>query len=92
MLAILACSGQFLTRCLTVGPHNGPEDLAYATDGVYAPGRGRKMRYADDYNIRTGRVSDGVVYIDEEWGDRLRVAYDEGEHSLHQVGEAFTAL
>ena len=27
MLAILARSGQFLPRCLTFGPHNGPEDF-----------------------------------------------------------------
>ena len=45
MLAILARSGQFLPRCLTFGPHNGPEDFAFATDRVFAPGRGRKMRH-----------------------------------------------
>ena len=32
MLAILARSGQFLPRCLTFGPTNGPEDFAFATD------------------------------------------------------------
>ena len=36
MLAILARSGQFLPRCLTFGPHNGPEDFGFATDRVYA--------------------------------------------------------
>ena len=58
MLAILARSGQFLPRCLTFGPHNGPEDFAFATDRVFAPGKHRKMRlcrtwqvYADDNTI-----------------------------------------
>jgi hypothetical protein len=99
MLAILARSGQFLPRCLTFGPHNGPEDFAYATDRVYAPGRGRRMRfckewqiYADDCTIRTGRVCDGVVYTDAEWGDRLQAAYHKRDHSLQHLGEAFVAL
>ena len=99
MLAILARSGQFLPRCLTFGPHNGPEDFAYATDRVYAPGRGRKMRfckewqiYADDCTIRTGRVCDGVVYTDAEWGDRLQAAYHKRDHSLQHLQEAFEAL
>ena len=55
MLAILARSGQFLPRCLTFGPHNGPEAFAYATDRIYAPGVNRRHRlcqqwviYADD--------------------------------------------
>ena len=58
MLAILARSGQYLPVCLTFGPHNGPEDFAFATDRVFAPGRNRKMRlcrtwqiYADDNTI-----------------------------------------
>jgi hypothetical protein len=48
--------------------------------------------YANDCTIRTGRVCDGVVYTDAEWGERLRVAYDKREHSLQHLGEAFTAL
>ena len=48
--------------------------------------------YADDCTIRTGRVCDGVVYTDEEWGTRLRAAYDERDHSLQDLGEAFVAL
>ena len=73
MLAILARSGQFLPRCLTFGPTNGPEDFAYATDRVYAPGVGRRkwfcnqwQIYADDITIRTGRVRDGVFFTDDE--------------------------
>ena len=60
MLAILARSGQYLPVCLTFGPTNGPEDFAFATDRVFAPGRGRKMRfctnwqiYADDITVRS---------------------------------------
>ena len=45
MLAILARSGQYLPVCLTFGPTNGPEDFALATDRVFAPGRGRRMRF-----------------------------------------------
>mgnify|MGYP003297504747 CR=1 FL=1 len=81
MLAILARSGQYLPRCLTFGPHNGPEDFAFATDRVYAPGRGRKMRfckqwqiYADDVTIRTGRCLDGVLYTDEEYSKKDKEA------------------
>ena len=69
VLAILARSGQFLPMCLTFGPFNGPEDFAFATDRVYAPGRDRKQRfckqwhlYADDITVRTGRVVDGVIF------------------------------
>ena len=77
MLAILARAGQFLPVCLTFGPTNGPEDFAYATDRVFAPGRGRAMRlcqqweiYADDCTIRTGRIVDGVYYSDKEYSAR----------------------
>ena len=81
MLAILARSGQYLPRCLTFGPHNGPEDFAFATDRVFAPGRNRKMRfcqqwqiYADDITVRTGRVLDGVIYSDEEYVSKVKDA------------------
>ena len=37
MLAILACSGQLLPRCLTFGPHSDPEDLCYVIDRIYSP-------------------------------------------------------
>ena len=73
MLAILARSGQYLPVCLTFGPTNGPEDFAFATDRVYAPGRGRKMRfctnwqiYADDITVRSGRWLYGVYHSDSE--------------------------
>jgi len=84
MLAILARSGSFLPKCLTFGPHNGPEDLAFATDRVFAPGRGRKQRlcsewliYADDITIRTGRVVDGVLYTESEWDERFKASINE---------------
>ena len=47
MLAILARSGQFLPRCLTFGPRNGPEDFAFTTDRIFALGRGRKLRHCN---------------------------------------------
>ena len=62
VLAILARSGQYLPICLTFGPTNGPEDFAFATDRVLAPGRGRRRRfctnwqiYAADITVRSGK-------------------------------------
>ena len=73
VLAILARRGQYLPVCLTFGPTNGPEDFAFATDRVFAPGRGRKVRfctnwqiYADDVTGRTGRWLNGAYYSDSE--------------------------
>ena len=81
MLAILARSGQYLPVCLTFGPTNGPEDFAFATDRVFAPGRGRRMRfcqnwqiYADDITVRSGRWIDGTYYTDGEKAERLKAA------------------
>jgi hypothetical protein len=74
MLAILSRSGQFLPRCLTFGPANGPEDFCYVIDRVYAPGKKGARRfckewlgYVDDLTIRTGREVDGVQYTDAEY-------------------------
>ena len=85
-LAILARSGQHLPVCLTFGPTNGPEDFAFATDRVFALGRGRQMRfctnwqiYADDITIRSGRWIDGVYYSDGEAAERLREAQKKEE-------------
>jgi hypothetical protein len=39
MLAIVAHTGTFLPRCLTFGPHNGPEDFAFVTDHVFSLGK-----------------------------------------------------
>eukprot|EP00969_Alexandrium_andersonii_P231633 10229494-Alexandrium_andersonii.AAC.1 len=81
MLAILARSGQFLPRCLTFGPHNGPEDFCYVIDRFYSPGRHGKLRfckewlgYVDDLTVRTGRVLDGVWYTDAEYEARIKDA------------------
>jgi len=81
MLAILARSGQFLPRCLTFGPHNGPEDFCYVIDRFYSPGKRSKRRYCtewlayvDDLTIRTGRVHDGVWFSDQEHVDRIKQA------------------
>ena len=99
MLAILARSGQYLPVCLTFGPTNGPEDFAFATDRVFAPGRGRKMRfctnwqiYADDITIRSGRWLDGVYYTDSEHAERLREAQRREASSKPMLDEAFKAL
>merc|ERR1711933_703720 len=81
ILAILARSGQYLPVCLTFGPTNGPEDFAFATDRVFAPGEGRRrffcdnwQTYADDITIRTGRVLSGVLYTDEEYRTKVAAA------------------
>ena len=104
MLAILARSGQYLPRCLTFGPHNGPEDFGFATDRVYAPGRGRKMRlckewqiYADDITVRSGRVIEGVIYTDEEHAARKSAAREKATEAhrvraTQDLAEAFKAL
>ena len=101
MLAILARSGQFLPRCLTFGPHNGPEDFCYVVDRFYSPGRRAKRRfckewlaYVDDLTIRTGRVLDGVHYTDAEHEARLAEAaaradlagYQDAQEALEAQG------
>ena len=99
MLAILARSGQYLPVCLTFGPTNGPEDFVFATDRVFAPGRGRKMRfctnwqiYADDITIRTGRWVDGTYYTDEERVISLAKAKEKREVSQIDLEGAFRSL
>ena len=96
MLAILARSGQFLPRCLTFGPHNGPEDFGFAVDRVFSPGRGRKMRhckqwqiYADDTTVRTGRVVDGTIYTDEEYAERTKGACKKAQMNIMSLEESF---
>ena len=91
MLAILARSGQFLPRCLTFGPHNGPEDFCYVIDRFYSPGRRAKRRfckewlaYVDDLTVRTGRVLDGVHYSDAEHEERLAAAAARADQTAYQ--------
>ena len=106
MLAILARSGQYLPRCLTFGPTNGPEDFAFATDRVFARGEGRRRFfcdnweiYADDITIRTGRVLSGVLYTDEEYRTKVDAAkkrkeeQENSEYSDHaQMAVSYTHL
>jgi hypothetical protein len=99
MLAILARSGQYLPICLTFGPTNGPEDFAFATDRVFAPGRGRKMRfctswqiYADDITIRSGRWLNGVYFSDSKRAERLKQAQKQEQASQPLLADAFKAL
>ena len=49
MLAILARSGQYLPRCLTFGPHNGPEDFSYAVDRLFSPGLHAQRRFCKEW-------------------------------------------
>jgi len=99
VLAILARSGQYLPICLTFGPTNGPEDFAFATDRVFAPGRGRRMRfctnwqiYADDITVRSGRWLDGAYYSDAEYRDKVRTASRKEKASQPVLEDAFKAL
>ena len=99
MLSILARSGQYLPVCLTFGPTNGPEDFAFSTDRVFAPGRGRKMRfctnwqiYADDITVRSGRWLDGVYYSDEERSQRVKDAAEREEIARIELEESFRGI
>ena len=99
MLAILSRSGQYLPVCLTFGPTNGPEDFAFATDRVFAPGRGREMRfcskwqiYADDITVRSGRWLDGTYYSDKEYAGRVKEAAKRENDFRPLLKEAFEAL
>jgi hypothetical protein len=84
MLAIIARCGQFLPRCLTFGPHNGPEDFGFVVDRVFSPGKKSARRfctewlaYVDDLTVRTGRVVDGLILTDIEYAARVRNAVKE---------------
>jgi hypothetical protein len=99
MLAIVARSGQFLPRCLTFGPMNGPEDFCYTIDRFYSPGSRSKKRYCsewlgyiDDLTIRTGRVLDGLWLSDAEHAARLREAAARAVHAgVQNAQEALEA-
>ena len=95
MLAIIARTGQFLPKCLTFGPHNGPEDFAYVVDRIFSPGKKQARRfckewlaYVDDLSIRTGRVLDGTVYSDEEYSQRIRNAAKNAKATPQSVEDA----
>ena len=99
MLAILSRSGQFLPRCLTFGPANGPEDFCYVIDRVYAPGRKGARRfckewlgYVDDLTIRTGREIDGVQYTDAEYESRVKKSVHRARVDGQQMADALRAL
>ena len=99
MLAIVARSGQFLPRCLTFGPVNGPEDFCYVVDRVYAPGKYAARRfckewlgYVDDLTIRTGRCVDGVLMTDAEYEAKIRTATQARAVEPHSMEEALSAL
>ena len=104
MLAIIARSGKFLPRCLTFGPHNGPEDLRFVVDRVFSPGKRSARRfckewlaYVDDLTVRTGRVVDGLFLTDREASERVRQAVVKASEQanskdIQSPSEAFAAL
>ena len=99
MLCIGSRSGSYLPICLTFGPTNGPEDFALATDRVYAPGRGRKQRfcnqwqlYADAMAARTGRWQDGRYWSDAERSARIRSAAQKEVEARTNLDETFRAM
>ncbi len=99
MFAFVARSGQFLARCLTFGPMNGPEDFCYVIDRFYSPGTRSKKRYCsewvayvDDLTIRTGRVLDGLWLSDADHAARVRdVARRATRTEVHNAQEALEA-
>ena len=100
MLSIIARCGQFLPRCLTFGPHNGPEDFGFVGDRIFSGNRyfcKNWHAYVDDLTVRSGRVVDGVCLTDREAELRVKEAVKVGNSSnlnqQHQSPtEAFTNL
>ena len=99
MLAILARSGQYLPRCLTFGPHTGPEDFSYAVDRLFSPGLHSQRRfckewlaYADDLTVRTGRFVDGQALTDEAYDARIALAVrnSSSSSSAQDIRDALT--
>ena len=71
VLAILAASGCYLPRCLTMGPTNGPEDFSFVVDTLFSMGKMHKRRlnkqwqvYIDDFCCRSGRWRHGNPITD----------------------------
>jgi hypothetical protein len=95
MLAVLSRSGCWLPRCLTFGPHNGPEDFSYVVDRLFSGGGKSRRRfcstwlaYVDDITVRSGRYAGGRLYTDEEYAELVRTAVikpQDGRQSLSEV-------
>jgi hypothetical protein len=95
MLAVLSRSGCWLPRCLTFGPHNGPEDFSYVVDRLFSGGGKARRRfcstwlaYVDDITVRSGRYAGGRLYTDEEYAELVRTAVikpQDGRQSLSEV-------
>ena len=78
VLAVLAGSGCYFPRCLTIDPANGPEDVSLVVDSIFGMGRGHArclmrqwLPYIDDFCIRTGRWRQGTPVTDEEHDEAL---------------------
>ena len=100
VLAIVARSGKYLPVGLTFGPINGPDDFNFVVDRAYAPGRGRRLKYTqewiayvDDLTVRTGRVIDGQFFTDAQAEGAVREACAKGAVAAPQsASSALEAL
>ena len=95
MLAVLARSHCWLPRCLTFGPHNGPEDFSYVVDRLFSGGSKAKRRfcrtwlaYVGDITVRSGRYVGGKIYTDEEYEDLVRTAAIQPQSFRQSLEEA----
>ena len=99
MLAAIAKTGTFLPKCLTIGPHNGPEDFAYVVDRVFSPGAEQKRRfckewlaYVGDVTIQTGRVVEGQFFTDDEVEESIRLASQNAKVEAQSAQEALSEM
>ena len=99
MLAVIAKTGTFLPKCLTFGPHNGPEDFAHVVDQVFSPGAKQKRRfckewlaYVDDVTIRTGRVVEGQFFTDDEVEEHISLASQNASAEAQSAQETLSEM
>ena len=97
VLAVLANSGCFLPRVLTLGPCNGPEDFQMAVDTLFALGPRHRRRlckqwqvYIDDFCVRSGRWRNGFPISDEAYAEAMAAARPKTQ-APRALGEALSA-
>jgi hypothetical protein len=95
MLAILSRSGCWLPRCLTFGPHNGPEDFSYVVDRLFSGGTKARRRfcstwlaYVDDITVRSGRCHGEKLFTDDEYAELVRSAAIMPQNGRQSLEEA----